>query len=212
MIVIRKAVLMFWCGLLTSLTLNGNSIKPGVWSLENIGADSCSLDYYVGIDKVVLGKTTIKEIIILYGEKEIKRKKFPWAPGLDGRYSVKYISYPKLGLEFRFSNRGAKYRKRKVTRIVMSANCKCQSLDGVAIGTSYSNLPLDILVKEGWSLGKGIWTYPDGRNSVWLYKQMAGGGTIYINFIGDTDNPTDFVAKSIELAYNPNSKINGISW
>jgi len=167
----------------------------------------CSIDFYRGINNALLRNATLKEVQNIFGSTQVLRKRIPFDLAMGAGYSVKYLIYSELGCEFRFSNRGVKFRKRKLTRIILRGNSKCKTVQGIGIGSKYSELPLESFKQQGWRIHTDyhVNTLGDKKAGyyVWLYKKIAGGGTLFLNFYSQTNSLEHFKIERIELAYNP---------
>jgi len=164
---------------------------------------TCGFDFIAGVEDVILGQTTIKEVLEIYGKAEIERERVPFSFDMGKGFSITKISYDQEGLEFRCSKDLVKNKrgKKRVNVIVISKNCKCLTKEGFGIGSSYEELSRYWQLKEGQYIRI---SNPGGNTAEITFDYVvSGGGEVTIRLIGYyTPNRLDFRVREIVMFYN----------
>lgn len=108
------ALSSFFCLFFCKIFANTNKIEK------------CSNGHLFGYEHAKLGVSTPEMVTAYYGPNFIKQViKVKFSFGFGGPNTTHVYYYDSLGLRFEFSNAGRKFRKRRLTRIVLLSSSNC---------------------------------------------------------------------------------------
>ena len=176
-----------------------------------IGVDHCSssdtaclIVFDSKVDKVVLGQTTIRELLDLYGKSKVRKRKFPRFLGIGPPHVVKSVEYPEIGMKFEFDKTIARRKlgKRKVNIIELDHLCECRTSHGLGIGSDFESIVEEFRTWELPSFGHK--NSADGVYAFISYKKYSGeNDMISVELIS---SPVEsfgkgFIVKKIRIVY-----------
>ena len=123
-------ILLYGCG------LTANSIEKFPVNV----ADSLAVYPFQGVDNVILGESSLKDVQRILGYKPIQKK---WIPsyefGMFGHYD-RFIEYPELGIKFSSFNVNKRFHGNKIWLIELNSTCRSRTEDGVGIDSDIEEI------------------------------------------------------------------------
>ena len=104
---------------------------------SNLNNDKYIIIPNKGIDSIIIGKSTLKEVQQEFGVKKIKRK---WHKAIEVDCFGKFEYYIKYDSIATFSTITKNRNKEVVYKIILESGSKCKTKGGNGIGSSYENI------------------------------------------------------------------------
>jgi len=111
----------------------------------NVGSNketaNCIIKPRVGLNNIIVGKSTLDDVRKEFGPNTTYKK---WVKAIEveiiGHYDY-YVTYVNSGYSFSTYRSG----KKKITEIItLDSTCKCKTISGVGIGSSYDDLKKEL--------------------------------------------------------------------